>query len=32
MKVPKTLAHVSKANMISNHLIGMDGQDEVIGF
>jgi hypothetical protein len=32
MKMLKTLVHVSKANMISNHSIGMDGQDEVLGF
>jgi hypothetical protein len=32
MKMPKTLARVSKASMPSNHSIGMDGQDEVLGF
>jgi hypothetical protein len=32
MKVLKTLVSVSKANMPPNHLIGMDSQDEVIGF
>jgi hypothetical protein len=28
----KTLARVSKANMPPNHSIGMDSQDEVLGF
>jgi hypothetical protein len=32
MKMLKTLVHVSKPNMPSNHLIGMDGQDEVLEF